>query len=200
MDEKVIKNICELPDKRNKKRILLESIQELRLSQSSRWHLVVSVFAAMGISLFAIFFSEPVVVARNIFAMLLDVELALFAVIFGAYAIFQALMRDEIIKELIKTENNILKESNQTFLNLSILYILSIFVTVICGIIANVCSEEFFIWTVSFSNMVYVVVISVFLTLNFLLILENINFVINMYRMFNVYNVYRALDVMDDTD
>ena len=64
-------------------------------------------------------------------------------------------MRDEIIKELIKTENNILKESNSTFLNLSLLYVLDIFVTVIISIVVNICTEEVYIYSIFVSNILF---------------------------------------------
>ena len=107
-------------------------------------------------------------------------------------------MRDEIIRELIRTENNILKDSNRTFLNLSILYIGDIFITVLINLLANMCPTNFLIYSVAVSNGVFVVLAFVYCIFNFLLMLENINFVINLYRMFNVYNIYRALDISDD--
>ena len=198
MTDNVIKNIQELKDDRSKKEILSECLSEIKVSKSSRWQFILGTFAAAIISIYTTFFSNTVEVTRIITATFLDVQLAFFAVVFGAYAIFQALMRDEIIRELIRTENNILKDSNRTFLNLSILYIGDIFITVFINLIANICPEEAFIYSIGLSNTVYIIFSFAYCMLNFLLILENINFAINLYRMFNVYNIYRALDVLND--
>lgn len=200
MTDNVIKNIQELNDKRNKKEILSECLGELKLSRNSIWQFVTGASVALMLSVYVTFFTNTVVAARVVFSILLDVQLAFFAVIFGAYAIFQALMRDEIIKELIKTDNNILKDSNRTYLNLSVLYIFDIFITVISNIIVNICKEEFYVYSVGFSNVLFFVLFFIYCALNFVLMLENINFVINLYRMFNVYNVYRALDTMSDIE
>lgn len=198
MTEDVIKNIQELNDKRSKKEILSECLLEIKWSKSSAWQFIISLIGAFAVSICATFFFNTVEATEIITSTFLDVQLAFFAVIFGAYAIFQALMRDEIIKELIRTENNILKDSNRTFLNLSILYIGDIFITILISLIANMCPKDFFIYNIDLSNGVYVILAFIYCAFNFLLILENVNFVINLYRMFNVYNIYRALDVCDD--
>lgn len=198
MTENVIKNIQELNDKRTKKEILSECLKEIEWNKNSLWQYVIAAVAAFVVSCCATFFSNTVEMTKTISATFLDVQLAFFAVVFGAYAIFQALMRDEIIRELIRTENNILKDSNRTFLNLSILYIGDIFITVLISLLANMCPTNFFIYSVAVSNGVFVVLAFVYCIFNFLLMLENINFVINLYRMFNVYNIYRALDISDD--
>jgi len=197
MEENVIKNIQEINDKRSKQQILAECINELAVDKKSLWHLILSIALSVVASFLVAFFSNTVAVTKEIVSVLLDVALAFFAVILGAYSVFQALMRDEIIKELIKTSNNILKESNRTFLNLSILYVMDIFVTVILYFVTNICPEDFYLWNILLSNVLFMVFFLVYLTFNFMLILENVNFVINLYRMFNVYNIYRALDVLD---
>lgn len=198
MNDQVIKNVIELNDKRNKNQILSECVKELKINKNSVWQLLLSVIISFILSVYIAFYANTVAVTRSIISIFLDVELAFFAVILGAYAIFQALMRDEIIKELIKTENNILKESNSTFLNLSLLYVLDIFVTVIISIVVNICTEEVYIYSIFVSNILFTMAFFMYCTLNFLLLLENINFIINLYRMFNVYNIYRALETSDD--
>lgn len=195
MDPVVIKNLTELKDTRNKKDILADSLKELQISV---WKVLLCIVLSGFLSVYIAFFSNTVEVTRNIITVFQDIALALFAAILGAYAIFQALMRDEIIKELIQTQNNILKDSNRTFVNLSIMYIIDIFISLIISIVANACPASFCICNILISNILYAVLASLYGIFNFLLILENINFVINLYRMFNVYNIYRVLDVMNE--
>ena len=111
MTENVIKNIQELNDKRTKKEILSECLKEIEWNKNSLWQYVIAAVAAFVVSCCATFLSDTVEMTKTISATFLDVQLAFFAVIFGAYAISQALMRDEIIRELIRTENNILKDN-----------------------------------------------------------------------------------------
>ena len=200
MTDNVIKNIQELNDKRSKSQILTECLSELKVSRGSIWQLTVSIIVALGLSVYTAFFAETVKSTGIIADIFLDVQLAFFAVIFGAYAIFQALMRDEIVKELIKTNNNILRDGNRTFLNLSIIYVLDIFVTVVVKIVVSICAEDFYIYSILFANITFAVFFFIYCALNFLLMLENTNFIINLYRMFNVYDIYRALDIVDDND
>lgn len=195
MDDIVLKNLMELKDTRNKKKILTESIKELQISI---WKVILCIILSAFLSVYIAFFSDTVTATRSVINVFQDIELALFAAILGAYAIFQALMRDEIIKELIKTENNILKDSNRTFVNLSVLYIIDIFITLIIAIVVNAFPNEFCVYNALVSNILYAVFAFIYGVFNFFLVLENINFVINLYRMFNVYNIYRALDAIDE--
>ncbi len=157
MTDNVRKNIQDLNDKRSKQQILVECLSELRVSKGSVWQLMVSIIVALAMSVYTAFFAETVKSTGIIVDTFLDVQLAFFAVIFGAYAIFQALMRDEIIKELIKTNNNILRDSNRTFLNLSMIYIFDIFLTVIVKIVVGICVEDFYIYNILLSNIIFVV-------------------------------------------
>lgn len=200
MTDSVIKNIQELNDKRSNGKIVSECVLELKLSKKSAWQFIIAILSAFPISYYCTFKVDTVATVKEIVPVFLDVQVAMFAVIFGAYAIFQALMRDEIIKELIKTKNNILKDSNRTFLNLSILYIIDIFSTVVMNITVKICADESYIYNIQLSNILFFVGFFIYNAFNFMLILENINFVINLYRMFNVYNIYRALDVIEDKE
>ena len=197
MDDNIAKNVQELNDKRTRYEILSQCIKELQIKRNTIWQFIICPILSLIIGVCVAFKSNALEISQNIMSMFLDVSLALFAVILGAYAVFQALMRDEIIKELIKSKDNILRISNRTFLNLSLLHIINIFITVFVSILVMICDDEFYIYSILFSNIAYAVLLTAYCTFNFLIILENINFVINLYRMFNVYNIYRALDVVD---
>lgn len=197
MEDQVVDNIKDLNDKRDRNKIILDSIQELKPSKSSWYQIPICIMIACIISKFTSWSSNTVEISSALADIMLDVSLALLAIVLGSYSIFQALMRDEIIKELIKDKGNILKYSNRTFVNISIIYVIDIFVTIILKIACSILEPDVYIVSVFFSNILYFFFLVGYVSLNLLLVLEMINFVINLYRMFNVYNIYRALDSID---
>ena len=197
MEINEIENIKELNDKRTKDEIVKNAISELKFSKNTLIQNIGCIVVSCMLSFFAAFRSNTVIVSKNSFEMFLTIDLAFIAMILGSYAVFQALMRDEIILQLIKDKNNILKKSNRTFVNLSIIYIVIILVTAILIIITNMICEDMILFNCIFSDICCFVMLSIYYSFNSILIFENINFVINLYRMFNVYNSYRALEMLE---
>lgn len=200
MEDQVIDNVKDLIDKRNRNRIILDSIQELKPSKASWFQIPLCIIIACIMSKLISWSLNTVEISSTLADVFLDVSLALLAIVLGSYAIFQALMRDEIIQELIKDKGNILKHSNRTFVNMSIMYVVDIFITMILKIICSIFEPNKYVLNVNFSNVICFLFFIIYISLNLLLVLENINFVINLYRMFNVYNIYRALDMTDSDE
>lgn len=197
MDEKIINNIAELNDKRKKSEIVIQSVKELKLVKNSIWQYLISIIISIIISSFVAFGTNTVNISKEILEILLQTELAFAAMILGSYAVFQALLQGKILVELIKTKNNILKESNQTFLNLMILYIIGIVISIVTSIFMKIMNDNFYIVSIEFSNVLAFMLISLYLFFNFMLFLENINFVINLYRMINVHNIYKTFEELE---
>ena len=128
--DKVEKNLYELIDERNTNQIIRESIQEIKLCKLSVWQYLSSIIISIVVSLMISFSTKTVSLFLDYVDSINEVILVLLGVVFGAYSIFQALLGKSVLKCLIEDKNNILKQSNRTFLNLTILYI--------CGIVGNI--------------------------------------------------------------
>lgn len=110
MDDKVFEHINELIDKRGTGEILLNSITELKLSKKSVWQYVISLVLG-GILAYAVGFSDRTIeISVEILGILFNTSVAICGMILGAYAVFQALLQNELILILLKSKNNILKE------------------------------------------------------------------------------------------
>lgn len=126
-------------------------------------------------------------------------DIMLPAMIIGAYSIFQALLSKSVIIQLLKSKNNILRESNKSFLNLSIIYTLSIVVGAFIAIIMRVIPEEFLIMNnTELSNVVAVIGLLIYFAYYNIIFLEVIKFVINLFRMFCVYNAVSGMDAINE--
>ena len=128
--------------------------------------------------------------------------LVLLGVVFGAYSIFQALLGKSVLKCLIEDKNNILKQSNRTFLNLTILYICGIVGNIVLKICLKIIPSDFLLIRGSLltSNIIALILITSYSTFMLLIILETITFAINLYKMFCTYNTTNILELIDEDE
>lgn len=200
--DKVEKNLYELIDERNTNQIIRESIQEIKLCKLSVWQYLSSIIISIVVSLMISFSTKTVSLFLDYVDSINEVILVLLGVVFGAYSIFQALLGKSVLKYLIEDENNILKQSNRTFLNLTILYI--------CGIVGNIVLKNclkiipsgFLLIRGSLltSNIIALILITSYSTFMLLIILETITFAINLYKMFCTYNTANILELIDEDE
>lgn len=200
MGTEIYEKIKELSDRRSKKEILKSACGEIRFTSKSRCQYFISIVTSIVLGIFISQSVNTVAIMRNVVSDLNGVLLALIAMIFGSYSIFQALLSRELVGLLIETEGNILKESNRTFLNLTILYVIGICVNIVLDIALEIMPDNFLlINNVMICNIISWMGIVIYLSFHLLLILEVINFALNLYRMFCVYNTLEALDSVEDS-
>lgn len=197
MDEKILKNIKELTDKRNIDTILIESIKEIRLCKKSFWQYLIAAILGLIIAIIVSFFYGTVNVMMEVSGVLFDTSIGIIGIVLGAYSIFQALMQKELINVLIKSDDNLLKRSNKTFLNIIILNVANAIISLTVKIILSAIGKEFIIFdSVILSVFLSTILIFCYMMFNLLLLLELIVFSVNLYRMFCVYNTINAIDVI----
>ena len=126
----------------------------------------------------------------------MEIVVAFIAVVFGAYALFQAMISDDFLIVLSKVRGQI-KKSNKSFLNLAILYLYAIIINFCLLIGNNWLGKDFLLFpSVFVDNCICFISLSLYFIYNILPILEVKNFAINLYRMFNLYNAYKIADIL----
>lgn len=201
MDEKILKNIRELTDKRNIDIILIESIKEIRLCKSSLWQYCIAVILGLIIAITVSFFYGTVNVMMEVSGVLFDTSIGIIGIILGAYSIFQALMQKELINILINSDNNLLKKSNKTFLNIIILNVVNALISLTVKIILSAIGKEFIVFDSVMLNVIFsTILIFCYMMFNLLLLLELIVFAVNLYRMFCAYNTINAINAVKDKE
>ena len=120
--------------------------------------------------------------------------LALVAMVMGAYALFQALLSDEMI--VLLSENTECKDEdtlnvlNDSFLGTVILYWFLIIANSILIIILKVVPEDFLISkNLCVSNSLAIFLMLIYYTVVFRSIIEFRNFTVNIYNVFRTYNL-----------
>ncbi len=200
--DKVEKNLYELIDERNTNQIIRESIQEIKLCKLSVWQYLSSIIISIVVSLMISFSTKTVSLFLDYVDSINEVILVLLGVVFGAYSIFQALLGKSVLKCLIEDKNNILKQSNRTFLNLTILYICGIVGNIVLKICLKIIPSDFLLIRGSLltSNIIALILITSYSTFMLLIILETITFAINLYKMFCTYNTTNILELIDEDE
>lgn len=200
--DKVEKNLHELIDERNTNQIIRESIQEIKLCKLSVWQYLSSIIISIVVSLMISFSTKTVSLFLDYVDSINEVILVLLGVVFGAYSIFQALLGKSVLKYLIEDENNILKQSNRTFINLIILYVYGIVGNILIKSCLKVIPSGFLLIKDNnfVSNLIALILIGIYSTVMLLLIFETITFAVNLYKMFCMYNTITALEIIDEED
>lgn len=195
------KKIGELIDKRTSLKMIQEAYREIQLTKKSVWQYAVGITSGIILGALVGKASETVEIMRGIVDNMNSILLAYIAIILGSYSIFQALLNKDIVNVLIKSKGNLLKESNKTFLNLIILYVISIFGNFLLMIILKVIPDDYLlIDNMMLCNVIAGIMIAIYIMIHVVLILEIINFGINLYRMFCAYNAVNALNSLEDDD
>ena len=200
--DKVEKNLYELIDERNTNQIIRESIQEIKLCKLSVWQYLSSIIISIVVSLMISFSTKTVALFLDYVDSINEVILVLLGVVFGAYSIFQALLGKSVLKCLIEDKNNILKQSNRTFLNLTILYICGIVGNIVLKICLKIIPSDYLLirGRLMTSNLIALNLITSYSTIILLIILETITFAINLYKMFCTYNTTNILELIDEDE
>ena len=199
MYERVKNNIINIRKNQKPSNLFKSAISEIRLNKKSRAQYIVSMSIALFLSYISVYKSNTVLTMLSAVEVINGASLGLIAIIFGTYAIFQALMTDSVVWAMLESENNLLDIGNKSFLNTILLYWFEIMVNVVLLIILNVVPEEFCIFeSLEATNFIAFILSSIYFGYCFLLIYEIKNFTVNLYQMFNLYNVCRGLEILEN--
>lgn len=198
IDNKIVKNVNELLEENSTKGAFREAIKELKYQKSSRGQFCISFVLSFLLGVMIAINKDTNTIIVSVAEIFNGIDIAFIAMIIGAYSIFQALLSDEFVLALIKTENNLLKVSNKTFLNLILLYLSAIILNSIILILGLLVDEDWVLFRNMYLNVILAAIACIiYLMYNFLLIFEIKNFGKNLYKMFNASNSSRIVDLLD---
>lgn len=199
MESNNTEQVKNLIDDRKKIKIIKDAFNEIKPTKKSIVQYCISIISGIVIGFAISFFSNTVDLMRNTVQDANNILLTLIAMIFGSYSIFQALMSRDLVALLIRTSGDLLKESNKTFVQLIILYVIGIISNFILIIFLRILPDDYLLLeNIIACNIIAGIGIMIYIFYHMLLFLEVINFAINLYRMFCVYNTLKALDVLED--
>lgn len=201
MKSQAEKNIDELIENRDPKELVRFSFSEIKLTRKSMPQYAFCILVSVPLSIGIGWHIQTVEIFQNVIELFNGIELAFIAMILGSYAIFQALMTDNVIKLLVESKNNLLNESNKSFLRWVILYLTSILINVVMAVVLMMIPKNFILFeNVIICNVVASCLLFIYFLYNMLVVTELKNFAVNLYKMFNVYNIVRALEVENEDE
>lgn len=201
MQERIICNIQSILKEEKTEKILSNVFKEISFSGENKFHYFISFPLGCILSALVTFMPNVIDNLQKIVEMMNGIELAFIAMIVGAFAIYQALLRDEFIRFLVKTENNMLKTTNQSFLNWILLFTFAIILNIILNVFLITIPKDFLIChNVYIADMLCFILLLVYFLYNLLVIMEIKSFAINLYTIFKIYTGARLLEMAENND
>lgn len=177
-----------MQESKNKFKYVKIALNEVKFEGSSRWQWGLSGAISLVLSIITCFSKDTIEILKTTASTFNSVSLAIIAMIFTAYALFQALLNDDMVWEMSKY-NNLLETSNQSFLGVFFLYLSNIIINTILIIILSTLPTEFGIsndyWIDSTICFVFIWIYEIF---TFRILIEIRNFAINIYKVFIAHN------------
>lgn len=139
--------------------------------------------------------------------LILDIILALFGIVFTGYALFQALINNELLIRLLcttsrdskKEEKSKLQETNETFVKCMLLNVVAIIVSLLLRITISCIPEEFVVFKeLVYNNITAAFLISLYFYFIITIVWEIKSFVFNIFQLFNAYAGTRVLKLFED--
>ncbi|MDQ0086726.1 cation transport ATPase [Paenibacillus anaericanus] len=209
-----IKKIEKLISKRSSKAVFMEAFIEI-LPKRENWisFLIFSVIAIIPALIIGVSINTVELFYKAI-ANLNPIILALFAIVFTGYALFQALINDDLLKRLIiadgATQNkkskskdgtskdesgkSKLQENNEYFVKFMMLIVFAIIINAILLLLVGSLPEDFHLPIKNiFNNMLAAISIWAYFVFMILILWEMKSFVFNMFQLFNAHAGSKAI-------
>ena len=153
-----------------------------------RWQWGISIFISIAIAIPIGISQETVRVFSETVDMLNNLFVAFIAMQMGAYALFQALLSDQLIWELYKN-GNMLDEANNSFLGVMLLFWFGIMLDIVLLIVLKIIPGDMLLFKkIWVNNVVAIILVIVYLIFHIRVLFEVRNFAINLYQVFVAYN------------
>lgn len=188
------KNIDELLENVNSKKLEREAFEEVKVTKKNIALYIIILILSIILAYFFSFDVDTKEKFTIVVEKFMEMEIAFIAIVFGAYALFQAMVSGEFLVLMSKTENNMLKTSNKAFLNLILLYLYAIIANIFLWLILNVMENDYLLFpSKHWNNITCLVGICIYFVYSIIILCELKNFGINLYKMFNAYNAYKII-------
>ncbi len=196
-DYNKIKNNTEQLMKQNSKQIMMEAIQLIAFKRDAVIRKIIFVIAEAVVAVLIAVNEDTIGIVKEIAGYIGQIQVGLIGVVFTGYALFQALISDELLMYLLESEEgqkSKLKESNEYFIELVILQILILIINLFIYVLMCAIPK---IWCLTSCYGINVSIASVFILVVFYINIETIwelkSFIFNVFQLFNAYAVSRVI-------
>lgn len=145
-----------------------------------------------------------VVIFKDAVQLMNDIILALFGIVFTGYALFQALIGEEMLIRMINTvestdreEKSKLQESNELFAKVMMMEFICIVISVLIILILSCIPETFNFFDNAFINEIVAGFgICLYLYISFVALFEIKSFIFNIFQLFNFHAGTRVMEIL----
>lgn len=167
---------------------------------------LITILLSLGIAIVLAFIPKTVDYLKNAATVIQSAILAVYAIVFTGYALFQALLGRTMLKKLLKVQGGIetnktskLQELNESFIDSMMLDIVCIIINVVMLIVLPLIPEDWLLIpdNLFFDEIIVSVLIFLYLYLSFTTLFDVKSFVGNIAGCFNLYAISRVTEMLD---
>lgn len=132
--------------------------------------------------------------------------IAIFGIVFTGYALFQALINNELLIRMVNDDSNNesgknkLQETNETFTELMMLCVISIMVNIFLGLIIASLPSDFTIFDKKECNdIIAIVLLQIYFVFHANILLELKSFIFNTFQLFNLYAGTKIIEIIEES-
>lgn len=134
---------------------------------------------------------------------ILGVFLAILGIVFTGYALFQAIINDELLIKLLEIKSresdnqSKLQETNESFAMLMMQNLMIIILSLVLKMTIRGVNDEFLVLeSIVFSNILAIILMVIFYFVVAVVLCELKSFIFNIYQLFNLSSVTRILELI----
>lgn len=203
-EERIIENAIKLGEKKKSTEVLKKSLHLFLPTKHSCVRCVVFLIFELILACFVAQNADTIFLEEKIITLFHDIIIALFGIIFTGYALFQALISDKLLFEMIKQRsdkeeyNSYIEESNGYFAEVMMAQFLVIIIDLIIRIFVGILPDQWVLFKNNMMNETFagaLIVVSIYLNVE--VIWETKSFIFNMFQLFNGHAMARVIDMIN---
>lgn len=199
---KIAKNADKLTTSKSSGRVIFEALKLLFFDKRCVKRRIIFTLLEGMIALHIAYDLNTISVVKDIFGYIGQIQVGLIGVVFTGYALFQALIGDQLMLYLLTSDGDgdkksKLEESNESFIYLIIVQIIVVLIDFLAYIIMSAMVENWCLTSINILNiLIAAILIAVMLYMNIESIWELKSFIFNVYQLFNAHAVSRVVDII----
>lgn len=196
-NRETVEAILKLYDIKSSNQALKASFRELFPEKKIELHHIIIGIISLLAGILLKSNESTFIIFLEIIELLNSIIIALFGIVFTGYTLFQALIDSDVLKRMLAIKNGktTIQISNDYFLNVMILDLFCIMLNTGLLVGIKIFPKQFLV-NGKIMAFVIVILLSLYFSIQTLIIWEMKSFVFNIYRIFNVYAGSKAVEIL----
>lgn len=204
MRDDILKNVEKLAKVGTSNKKMISALNMFKPTKKNRKKYLCIIFICLIPASLTGFSTDTVSIFSASLDTICNVTLALFGIIFTGYAFFQALINDELLLNMLEENNDEkseskLQETNESFVELMMIYVVSIIFLWILKVSILAIPEDLILWeNIVLSNFVAGILVEIYYVFNVFILWETKSFIFNVFQLFNAHAMARVIEMLKE--